>query len=261
MNLNLEKLNINDNTNILDINVPPHLELRIDTGIDFVNRALGETDEFPNGGATPSTSIFLTGSSGCGKTTLALSIANAVTGLGHIAIFNGNEESLYQVRRTTKRLKMCHGFFCGEDKLIGNLIMKTMSIMDENPEKQTFIILDSVQTHDDGFYSDGTINSQTPKRVIEAMTSFAKKGHNGIYPIVILIGQVTKSGQAAGSNKLIHAVDTHCHMFIDKDKKSETLGERIFSVPKNRFGKALTAFVVGVDGTGIYEKSDFQYEF
>ena len=49
---------------------------------------------------------------------------------------------------------------------------------------------------------------------------------------------MTKDGTFAGKNEIKHAIDAHLHLGIDTDRKSETYGERVAEMQKNRFGSA-----------------------
>lgn len=236
-------------TNILEIKVPEQLDQSVISGLDFFDSMLG------GDGMTPSQSILLTGGPGAGKTTLALQIADAITERGGIALYNTNEEAAVQVRKTVRRLNLRSGFIIGQDRLVP----KTLEHMDYVSNMPQFkgkkiprvLIEDSLQTMDDGFYPNGGTNSNTPVRVTELATKWAKKN----FDIIILIGQVNKDGEFNGKNVIKHAVDTHLHIYIDKAKKSETYGERIFESQKNRFGCSGLQFIVGMDkDKGLYLK-------
>ena len=235
------------NTNILDLDVPPELERSIKTGIKWFDGAMGED------GITPSTSMLLTGTPGAGKTTLALQLADAITGAGNICLFNTGEESLLQIRKVAKRLHMKHGFVAGQDTLVKDIITHADSLRKNNPSKQIFILLDSLQTLDDGKYKDGSTNSMTQLRAIELITSWCKEN----FGVAITIGQVTKSGEFAGKQQVKHAVDVHGHMFIDEQKSSDTYGERLFQIHKNRFAPAGKTFILGITAQGLYEKGSY----
>ena len=118
-----------------------------------------------------------------------------------------------------------------------------------HPDKQVFVLQDSLQTMDDGKYA-GATNSMTTVRCTEMLTDWAKSN----YGIVCFIGQVTKGGDFAGKNTILHAVDVRAHLYLDQEKKSETYGERIFEITKNRFGTSGLAYVLGIGRQGLYEK-------
>jgi DNA repair protein RadA/Sms len=252
MNLNVGIRGLKAGTNILDVQVPEKLRHKKQTGVAWFDDALGGE------GFTPSTCMMLTGGPGCGKTTMLLQVADSITKAGHIALMNTGEESLYQVRLVTERLKLKHGFVCGQDTMVSDVIAHANKLRKENPGKQVFLLQDSLQTLDDGKYVDangvsrGTTGA-TPLRCCEMLTDWAKN-HFGI---VIFIGQVTKGGEFAGKNAIKHAIDVHGHLFFDDDKKSETYGERLFEVQKNRFGCNGKTYIIGLNKDGLHEKGHF----
>lgn len=236
-------------TNILDLDVPPQLEQAIPTGVNFFDDALSSKE-----GITPSSSILLTGTPGAGKTTMCLQLADAITKAGNVCLFNTGEESLLQVRKVAKRLNLQHGFIAGQDTHVPTLLEHAGKLMKANPGKQLFMIIDSLAVLDDGFYASGHTNSMSSVRAIEMLTDFCKE----TYTIGITIGQVNKAGEFAGKQQIKHAVDVHAHLCLDLQKSSETYGERIFEVQKNRFGANGKRYVLGMGKDGLYEKGHFE---
>lgn len=247
MKLNVGIKGLKQGTNILDLKVPDQLRSKKKTGIEWFDDALGGE------GFTPSTSMMLTGGPGCGKTTLMLQLADAITGAGHSVLLNTGEESLYQVRLVAERLKLKNGFICGQDTMTSEVLKHADSVMKANPKKQFFLLQDSLQTMNDGYYKDGNTTSTTPLRCCELLTDWAKS----TYGIVVFIGQVNKDGEFSGKNAIKHAVDVHGHMYFDTDKRSETFGERLFEVQKNRFGCNGKTYIIGLDRDGLHEKGHF----
>ena len=246
MNLNVGIRGLKQGSNILDIEVPDALRHKKKTGISWFDDALGGE------GFTPSSCMMLTGGPGCGKTTMILQLADSITKMGHVALMNTGEESLYQVRLVTERLKLKHGFVPGQDTMVSDVLGHADMLRKQNPKKQVFILQDSLQTMDDGYYKNGTTGA-TPQRCCELLTNWAKE----TYGIVIFIGQVTKGGDFAGKNGIKHAIDIHGHLFFDDDKRSETYGERLYEVQKNRFGCNGKTYVIGMDKDGLHEKGSF----
>jgi len=247
MNLNVGIKNFQRGTNIMDISVPEKLRRRIKTGIGFFDDAVGGE------GLVPSSVMMLTGTPGAGKTTMLLQLADSITAAGHICLYNTGEESLYQVRMVTERLKLKNGFVAGQDVMVADLLDHADALRKDNPKKQVFILQDSLQTLNDGKYKDGGTTGATPLRCVEMLTDWAKTN----YTNVIFIGQVNKSGDFAGKNGILHAIDIRGSLYIDQEKKSETYGERIFEVTKNRFGCSGRAYVLGLQQSGLYEKGSF----
>ena len=246
MNLNVGIKNLKRGTTISDIKVPEALRNRKKTGVDFFDAAVGGE------GLVPSSVVMLTGTPGAGKTTMLLQLANAITGSGHVCLYNTGEESLYQVKMVAERLKLRNGFIVGQDTLVPDLLAHADHLRAANPGKQVFVLQDSLQTLDDGKYAHGA-NSMTTVRATEMLTDWAKS----TYGIVMFIGQVTKGGDFAGKQTILHAVDCRGQLFIDDEKKSETYGERIFEVTKNRFGCSGKSYILGMGTTGLYERGSF----
>jgi len=232
-------------TDINHIKVPAKLRMRQNLGIDWVNEALG------GGGMTPSTVGMVTGSPGCGKSTLIRQLADSITAQGHIALYNTGEESLYQVKMRCEDMGLTHGFKVGQETYLGNVLAHAREIQSQHPGKQVFILQDSLQTLDDGHYKNGT-TSMTPVRCAAELTDWAKE----TYGIVLFIGQVTKSGLFAGKNTIRHMVDVHCEILRETDPKSPNCGKLVFSVSKNRFGFTGKSYLVELGKQGLYVVGD-----
>ena len=245
MNLNVGIKGLKRGTNINEISVPKQLRDRKKVGITWFDDALG------GDGFVPSSVMMLTGTPGAGKTTLLLQLANAITAAGHICLYNTGEESLHQVKMVVERLGLRNGFVVGQDTEVSDLLAHADDLRKANPGKQVFILQDSLQTLNDGKYGDHT-NSMTPLRCAELLTDWAKAS----YGVVIFIGQVNKDGDFQGKNGILHAIDIRGSLFVDNQKKSETYGERIFEVTKNRFGCSGRAYVLGIRREGLYEKGE-----
>lgn len=236
---------LDSTTNILDIEVPPELERTVRTGVDWFDEAMGGE------GMTPSTSMLFTGAPGAGKTTAMLQVADAITGSGNLCLFNTAEESPLQVRKVVKRLNLKHGFYIGQDVLVHKVIehAKKIKALKANKGKQLFIICDSLQTLDDGYYGNGYTNSMTQVRAIEMITDHVKRE----YDIAIVIGQVTKSNEFAGKQQVKHTIDVHGHLGLDTEKNSPTWGQRQFEVQKNRFGCTGISYTLEMRKDGLHE--------
>lgn len=246
MNLSVGVKGLKRGMNINEVTVPDELRNRKKVGINFVDDALGSE------GMVPSSVMMLTGTPGAGKTTLLLQLANAITAAGHICLYNTGEESIYQVKMVAERLKLRNGFVIGQDTLVSDLLEHADALRAANPGKQVFVLQDSLQTLDDGKWN-GATNSMTPVRATEMLTDWAKS----TYGIVIFIGQVTKGGDFAGKQTILHAIDIRAHLYIDEEKRSETYGERIFEVTKNRFGCSGKSYILGIDKSGLYERGSY----
>lgn len=234
MKLDLSLKNFKNNTNILDLDVPAILDKRILTGLDFWDDVLGEGDAAEDQGMTPTTAYIFTGGPGAGKTTTMLQLADSITQGGNVCLYNTGEESLFQVRKVVRRLDLKHGFKAGQDTHVPTLLKHAAELQKLNKRKQLFMIIDSLQTMNDGKYGLNT-NGGTPQRVTEQIVDFCKD--NGA--IAIIIGQVTKDENTfAGKQSVKHTVDGHAHLTVIQDKKSPFFGRRVLYTTKNRFGIA-----------------------
>jgi len=222
-----------------DVVVPPELRVKHRTGIDWMDFVLG-------GGFTPSTCWMLTGSPGAGKTTAALTVADALSKQGHQVLVNGREEIVYQVKMTCERLGV-GGFTFGEDVFVEEVIQHAVKLQKRATlGKRTFLIVDSLQCLDDSQYDTGKRTKNTPVRCAEQLIKWAKD----TYGVLIFINQVTKGGVFVGDNVLLHAVDGRIELVFDRDKKSDTYGERLLIKSKDRFGPAVPPMVIemGIGG-------------
>ena len=242
------KLNLNIGIHALpfglginDIEFPAVLRTRIKSGLDYFDSALGGK------GFTPSVVTLFTGTPGAGKTTMMLALADSLTANGAAVVFNTGEESLFQVKMVTERLHLRHGFLAGGEINVPTLLKQCDAIRARTPGKPFFLIVDSLQTLDDGKYKNGT-NTQTPVRALAMITEYCK-AHN---VNAIVIGQVNKGGQMAGSNKIKHMVDAHIHLSIE-EKDAELAGCRVLETQKNRFGGAGHAFFLRLNEHGFKE--------
>lgn len=248
MSLNVGIRGFKHGTNINDIVVPDALRIRRATGIDWFDVALGGE------GFVPSTTMLLTGTPGAGKTTLLLQLAASVVKNGHCCLFNTGEQSLYQVKMMVERFGKVPNFNVGQDTMMSDILKHADSIRKANPGKQMFLFQDSLQTTDDGKWKDGA-NSSTFVRNTETLVEWASK----TFGIVVCIGQVNKDGVFQGKNTILHAVDTKGHIFIDENEKSETFGNRLFEITKNRWGCSNMTMILDMEKTGLVEKGNISH--
>jgi DNA repair protein RadA/Sms len=229
-------------SNINDVVVPAEMRKKFLSGLDFFDVAIGGM------GFTPSASMIFTGEAGAGKTTMMLTLADHLTRSGTVAVFNTAEESLFQVKAVCERLGLKKGFAVGNETNVSDLLKKAdkLRLMPVNKDKPFLLIIDSLQCMDDGHFSTGRITCQTAERSLEQVTSWCKEN----YTNAIVIGQVTKSGNFAGSNKLRHMVDCHTHLGIEK-KDKELMGLRVLETTKNRFGGAGARQWMSLNKTGF----------
>lgn len=247
MKLNVKTQTKEEVTSIFDIEVPDQLKNKISTGLDYFDTAIGGK------GFTPSMVTLFTGTPGAGKTTMMLELADSMTGKGCNVLFNTAEESLYQLKMTVERLKLRHGFQAGQETNVNRLLENCKKIMDKDPKKPFFVIVDSLQclTEHDG---PGSHSSAGTQRCLQKVTDFCKEH----YCNAIVIGQVTKNGNMAGRNVLKHMVDSMISLSVE-EKDEDLLGCRILRVNKNRFGGAGHIMILTLKQEGFQEISRISF--
>ena len=244
MKLNVKSDDIQFGTNILKIKVPKQLRKKIKSGLGYIDSALGGE------GFTPSAVTFFTGTPGSGKTTMMLKMADSLTKRGALVVFNTAEESLFQVKLVAERLQLNNGFHAGGETHVPTLLEECDKIRKKrgNKNKPFFLIIDSLQCMDDGKYADGHTNSKSAERALGMITDYCKEH----YVNAVVIGQVNKGGQMAGTNKLKHMVDAMMHLGVER-KDADLEGCRVLQTTKNRFGGCGHTFFLSLDGTGFTE--------
>lgn len=212
-------------TNINSIQVPEELRVKHPTGIAWMDIALG-------GGYTATTATMITGSPGAGKSTLVRTVADALSGQGHQVLYNCGEESHFQVKMACDRLGLSNGFTIGNDTFVKDVITHANGLAKRcKANKKLFLMCDSLQTLDDQKYDTGKTTKRTPINCAIELIKWAKETGN----VLVWVHQVTKNGVFVGDNQVLHAVDCHMHFGFDLDKKSDTYGERVLEIKKNRF--------------------------
>ena len=240
MKLNVRNDSITFGTNILTVEVPKELRNKVKSGIEYVDGALGGE------GFTPSQVVLFTGTPGAGKTTMTLTMADRLTKQGAVVVFNTAEESLFQVKLIAERLGLKSGFSVGQETHVPTLLQKCDELRAKNPGKPFFLMVDSLQCMDDGHYADGQTNSQSAVRALGLITDWCKSNYSN----AMVIGQVTKDGKMAGSQKLKHMVDAMMELSIE-EKDEDLRGCRVLQTVKNRFGGCGHTFYLAMEPKGF----------
>jgi len=227
--------------NLLDVEVPAALRVKVKTGLDYIDGAFGGR------GITPSSAVMFTGGPGAGKTTMMLQLCESLAGLGNTVVFNTAEESLFQVKMVAERLKLTTGFAVGEEDMVPALLEKCETLRAANPDKPFILVVDSLQAVNDGKWGKGQTNGKSPERALAQITDWCKETNS----IAIVIGQVGKDGKFSGKNVLKHMVDAFIELTVDDDIRSEYYGVRVLETTKNRFGGAGHKFYMDLRKTGF----------
>ncbi len=244
MKLNVKNGDIEFGTNILNVKVPKELRNKVKSGLDYIDSALGGE------GFTPSAVTLFTGTPGSGKTTMMLKLADALTRQGAVVVFNTAEESLFQVKLVAERLRLKNGFAVAQETHIPTLLENCDHLRAKrgNKKRPFFLIVDSLQCMDDGKYTDGHINSKSGERSLGMITNYCKEH----FCNAVVIGQVNKSGQMAGTNKLKHMVDSMMELSVE-EKDNDLYGCRVLQTTKNRFGGCGHTFFLQLNDRGFSE--------
>lgn len=192
---------------------------RITTGINEFDRVVG-------GGLVNDSITILSSPPGGGKSTLCLELCNRLIEKEYNVLYASGEESETQIKNRAIRLKLD---FIDDLWISDNPNLDTtLNIIEKR--NIDIIIIDSIQT----FYLNGLLPSKAgnPTQVNEcanALRSIAKKSSKP--RAIIIIGQMTKDDELAGTRALEHLVDTYIQLFGERD---ESL--RMLFALKNRFG-------------------------
>ncbi len=255
MELELGQPKLNDTTNILDIVIPPEMENAIPTGHPYIDKL------FAGDGMIAGTVALVTGDPGAGKSTLMQDLADKLTGEGHIALYVTGEESVYQLRRVAKRLRLKNGFIVSHNVEAEEIVaqLERLRAAKENKGKKVFLIIDSLPclrmspSVEEGKKRGRPLGAaKQADLALQFITSYAK---NNWVPVLI-IGHVTKGGAAAGKNTVKHTVDCHLHLSIEIDEDSG-MEERVLEMKKNRFGPSQVGFVASLGAHGLEFEPDF----
>jgi len=245
--------------------------VRLDTGIDEVNRVLG-------GGAMLGASALIGGEPGIGKSTLMLQLSASIRSLRPVLYISG-EESLPQIRMRAERLgivrpnsKGSHapeaGGKAGAGTKIGGgsaggaaagtkngagaavqLVCESdldriMSVLRE--VKPQVVVVDSIQTllSVDAGSVPGTVNQL--KYGCHELIDWARETDAALF----LVAHVTKEGAIAGPKVIEHMVDTVLYF------EQAGSGLRIVRAVKNRHGSVDEIGLFTMEAEGLVQVPD-----
>lgn len=256
----IDDVRVGEQINIKQIKIPSQMEKNVSTGHPKIDVLMG------GDGVTPSTVCLLTGVPGSAKTTLSVQMADSISQAGHLSLYNTCEESLMQLSRVAKRLRVENGFLVSSHRSVFDLIEHADRIREQNPGKQLFLFVDSLQTVECPNYRwdektgkllkdkygepikrlgrpTGSHGAQV--EITKILTTWCKSN----YSILFLIGQVNKDGDFAGRQAIKHWVDAHLHLSISKEHASR--GQRVAEMTKNRFGCAGIFYPFELEARGV----------
>lgn len=201
-----------------------------------------EFDRVMGGGYVDAEVVLFTGMAGSGKSSLALSIANNFAQQDLKILYSSGEESEQQIGLRASRMNVNN-----DNILIVNEtnIEKILGYINE--EKPDFVIVDSLQTvaSDNVSGSMGSISQS--KEAANILTHTAKQQNIKM----LLINQMVKNGDFAGSEGIQHIVD--CTLILESSKDTPL---KFLRAKKNRFGDTTEVGVFQHAESGLEEVKD-----
>jgi len=214
------------------------------TGSEKMQTKSQELNQLLSWGITKGSIILLSGEPWIGKSTLALQLADWISGEIIYISWEENESQIIQ-RANRLGLKKDNISLLCENHL--QTIMKTLS-----QSKSDFVVLDSISviTSDEATGSAGSISQV--KAVAEAMVEFGKNSQTTI----IMIGHVNKDGNLAWPKTLEHLVDTV--LYFEWERYEDV---RMLRSLKNRFGSTWEIALFLMTEQGLSDLSNPWLEF
>ena len=193
-----------------------------------------------NGGFVKGSTILASGTTGAGKSTLFLQIADYIANVSHQKIlYVAGEENKEQIKMRANRMLINSDIiFMSEDVEVGNI---TDAILQYQPK---FVVIDSLQM----IYSLQIKQSpMTPTQMKNGLLTLSKVAKQ-TNTTIVFIGHATKGGFIAGLQTLQHMVDTILYVGIDEDT-----GSRYVEVKKNRFGISNLIWKMIMTENGVHD--------
>lgn len=196
-------------------------ESTIKTGIEVFDNWFSK-----NGGIVIGSSIYVSGTSGAGKTTLMLNILSWIK--NETSVFYSREMTKEQVINQVGSINFSDKVFISDKYDCENFDIFMNEIENLKPK---IIIIDSLQfiAKEDYAMLDIMSEEKACYEIIKRLREYLNKNNS----ILFLIGHNTKDGNFAGVNTIIQSVDAHIDMVYDKKENARTMSWGV----KNRKGK------------------------
>jgi DNA repair protein RadA/Sms len=207
---------------------------------DRITAGIGEVDRILGGGMVKGSLILMGGEPGIGKSTLALQIALAVSGMK--VLYVSGEESEGQVKLRAKRLEGRN-----DNCFIYNETDLESVIAQAGAMGPGLLIIDSIQTLSSSLLESSAGSVSQVRECAAMLLRYAKE--SGVP--VILIGHITKDGTLAGPKVLEHIVDVVLQFEGDGNYVF-----RILRPVKNRFGSTAEIGIFEMASNGLREITD-----
>lgn len=203
---------------------------------------IGELDRVLGGGFVDAEVVLFAGAPGGGKSTLSLDVANRFAEQGHTVLYSSGEESEQQIALRAKRM----GIDNENIHIVHETHLETV-LGHVEAVKPAFMVVDSLQTLASTEIPGSIGSISQSKEAAHALTKLAKS--QGVS--MLLINQIIKSGEFAGSEAVQHIVD--CSLMLESDRETPL---KFLRATKNRFGDTAEVGVFQHSETGLEEVSD-----
>lgn len=210
--------------------------------ISRTKTGIGELDRVLGGGIVDAEVILFAGAPGSGKSTLSLRLADNYAAMGKSVLYSSGEESPQQIALRAKRMGVENDLI----RITNETSLETLlgHIDDVQPQ---LLIVDSLQTLASENIPGSVGSISQSKEAANVLTRLAKS--RGIS--MILVNQILKSGDFAGSEGVLHIVD--CGLMLQSDSESPL---KFLRALKNRFGALDEVGVFQHSETGLEEVAD-----
>lgn len=202
------------------------------------------------GGLIRGTSMFLTGTSGAGKTTLSVFLQSM---LSHVkTVLYSREMSANSVQRQCNKYNVHHGNAFIADGESCPTFKGFLAMLER--ERPDVVIMDSLQEIAKDFSEEMGVEKAI-KHIVDKMREYADK-HDAV---VIFIGQMNKDGTFNGPQSILQLADAHMEMTFYPKRR-----ERVISWGgKNRNTKDPSEIMYYTLGDGVvtfYSEAEWQIE-
>lgn len=204
---------------------------------------IGEFDRVVGGGLVADSVNVISAPPGTGKSTLLLSVSQALASQNYTVLYIAGEESESQIKLRAERIL---------ENISDNIYIKSETNLETilstiDAISPQFLIIDSIQMLFSG-ECDGALGGE--KQLLHCTSSILNKAKNSSKSMcVFFVGQVTKEDELRGSREFEHMVDAVFTLSLGDE--SGIL--RMFKSTKNRFGDTSEVGLFEMCETGMKE--------
>lgn len=204
---------------------------------------IGEFDRVVGGGLVADSVNVISAPPGTGKSTLLLSVSQALASQNYTVLYIAGEESESQIKLRAERIL---------ENISDNIYIKSETNLETilstiDAISPQFLIIDSIQMLFSG-ECDGALGGE--KQLLHCASAILNKAKNSSKSMcVFFVGQVTKEDELRGSREFEHMVDAVFTLSLGDE--SGIL--RMFKSTKNRFGDTSEVGLFEMCETGMKE--------